>query len=69
MKENLKIKKHMNENIMLQADWCYLGVKLQQTDILINNGNFQEALNLANKVWLKIKENGIENKVKENSGT
>jgi hypothetical protein len=38
---------------------------LQRASILINDGKFQEAFKIANKVWIKIRENGEENKLKE----
>jgi hypothetical protein len=38
----------------------------QRAKILINDGKFQEALNPTNKIWFRIKENGKENKLKEN---
>jgi hypothetical protein len=32
---------------------------------MINESNFNEALAMSNKVWLRTKEKGIENKLKE----
>jgi hypothetical protein len=61
----MKDKNHSYNYIQLQSDWCHLGVALQRADLLINDRNINEALVLANKVWLRIKENGIENKLKE----
>jgi hypothetical protein len=60
-----KEKKHLYGDISLQADWCHYGVALHRADILMKDGKFQEALNKANKIWFRIKENGQEDKLKE----
>jgi hypothetical protein len=52
----LKDKKQSYNYIQLQSDWCHLGVALQRADMMINDRNFNEALVLANKVWLRIKK-------------
>jgi hypothetical protein len=63
--KKLKDKNNMYNYIQLQADWCHLGIKLQRADMMINDRNFNDALVEAQKVWLKIKENGVENRLKE----
>jgi hypothetical protein len=63
--KRLKDKNQVYNYIQLQADWCHLGISLQRADSMISDRNFNDALIQAQKVWNRIKENGLENKLKE----
>jgi hypothetical protein len=42
--KKLKDKKQLYNHIQLQSDWCHLGIALQRADMMINEGNSNEAL-------------------------